>query len=148
MTNTKTCYLDSNALVYLKDISAEQHGECVSVITNLITEGYNLYISPLGIDEFLYVVYFTLRKNKSKAVIKELKNALSSILSLPMLTIINPPLEKSSQVKAIEYMERFSLRPRDAYHLLIMKQHKINNFLTFDSDFDKVFNSGSVKRIK
>ena len=148
MVNTKTCYLDANALVYLKDVAAEQHNECVSIITRLITEGYNLYVSPLGIDEFLYVVYFTLRKNKSKTVINELKNSLSSILSLPMLTIINPPLQKSSQIEAVEYIERFSLRPRDAYHLLTMKHHKIKHFLTFDRDFDKVFDSGSIKKIK
>ena len=144
----KACYLDANVLVYLKDISSEQYNECVSIIKKLIIEGHRLNISPLGIDEFLYVVYSSLRKLGAKDPINELKNSLESVLNLPTLTIINPPFDKASQIKVIEYIRKFSLRPRDAYHLLIMESHKINYFLTFDSDFDKVFKAKAVKSVR
>lgn len=143
----KACYLDANVLVYLKDSSSEQHNECVSLIKKLIIEKYNFYVSPLGIDEFLYVVYSSLRKLDAKDPISELKKSLESVLNLPTLTIINPPLDKASQIKVIEYIRKFSLKPRDAYHLLTMKGHKIKYLFTFDRDFDKVFNAKIVKSI-
>ncbi|MBI5356067.1 hypothetical protein HZB78_00445 [Candidatus Collierbacteria bacterium] len=43
-------------------------------------------------------------------------------------------------------MEKFKLKPRDAYHLLAMQSNKIKHFATFGSDFDLVFSVGAVKR--
>jgi len=148
MNNTKVCYLDANVLVYLKDVTSKQHSKCVSLIKKLIIEKYNFCVSPLGIDEFLYVVYSSLRRVGSKTVIDALRNSLKSILSLPILTVVNPPIDKASQVKVISYMEKFLLKPRDAYHLLIMKSHKIKYFFTFDSDFNKVFEAKVVKGVR
>lgn len=148
MNNTKVCYLDANVLAYLKDASSEQHSECVSIIKKLIIEGYTLNTSPLGIDEFLYVVYTSLRKLSLEEPINELKKSLESVLSLPTLTIINPPLDKASQIKVIGYIKKFSLRPRDAYHLITMKSHKIKYLFTFDKDFDKVFKAKVVRSVR
>lgn len=41
-------------------------------------------------------------------------------------------------------MEKFVLKPRDAYHLLTMKENRIRFFATFDKDFELVFRKGVV----
>lgn len=147
MNNTNTCYLDSNILVYLKEVSATQHKQSIVMLEKLVSNEYVLCVSPLCLDEFLYTAFVYLKKAGVKDVAKELKQYLGAILKIPNLTIINPPIEKSSQYKVIAYMGKFSLRPRDAYHLLAIKANKIKYLATFDKDFDKVFEARILKRL-
>lgn len=148
MNSTKTCYLDANVLVYFKTVSALQHERAVNLLESLIREKFTLYISPLCLDEFLYAARIYVAKLKPKDVRRELRKYLTSILELPHTTIINPPYERKLQLKVIDFMVRFSLGPRDAYHLFIMKTHKIRYFATFDDDFDEVFKREVLKRIE
>ena len=36
-------------------------------------------------------------------------------------------------------MERYNLRPRDAFHFVTAIENKIQYFATFDNDFEEVF---------
>ncbi|MEK7517593.1 MAG: type II toxin-antitoxin system VapC family toxin [Patescibacteria group bacterium] len=150
MNNTKTCYLDANILVFFKESSSDQHDQAVSIIERLVADNFKLFVSPLALDEFLYAALRYLRKKNThdQDIKKELKDLLSSILEIPNLEIINPPTAKNLQIKVVDLITDFSLRPRDAYHLLIMKTHKIKYFLTFDSDFYKVFKANVVKSVR
>jgi len=53
--------------------------------------------------------------------------------------LVNSPTGLKDQIKVVEYMEKYNLCPRDAYHLLTMIYNKIDSFATFDTDFNKVF---------
>jgi predicted nucleic acid-binding protein len=99
-----------------------------------------MYISPLCVDEFLHEFGKALRsKIPANDFFISLEKALSSILSLPYLSVVNPPVDRASHKKIVSIMKTFALRPRDAYHLLTMQAHGIDGFATFDTDFEKVF---------
>lgn len=141
------CYLDSNILIYIKNTDADQHNDVIAKIELLRTRGIQLFVSPLVIDEFIHSLGFLLQKrNGKRGLYAVLKKALKEILSLPSLSIVNPPADIKSQVKVVEYMEKFGLAPRDAYHLLIMVENKIDGFATYDNNFHKVFSAKIISK--
>jgi len=148
MNNTKACYLDANILIFYKESSSDQHDQAVAIIEKLVADNFTLFVSPLALDEFLYTALHYLRKKRTKDVRSELKDLLLSILKLPNLEIVNPPIDKNKQLKVVDLIADFSLGPRDAYHLLVMKSHRIKYFFTFDSDFNKVFEARAVKNVR
>lgn len=148
MNSTKKCYLDANVLIYFKDISSLYHSESVALIEKLVKEKFEILISPLCLDEFLHAVSLYLKNIKSKNYEEDLKDHLNSILSIPNLSLVNPSKNKDLQIKVVDFMVHFSIRPRDAYHLFIMKENKIKFMATFDSDFKIVFQKGLVKQFK
>ena len=75
-----------------------------------------------------------------------MKSVLVKILEIPSLEICSPPTDKPSQLKIVQFMDSFQLRPRDAYHLLIMQANEIEEFATFDSDFRRVFSAKALKK--
>lgn len=146
----KKCYIDSNLLVYYKDQNSPFHRQAKNILKKLSPINYELYISSLVIDEFLHSFRKILIKEKlSKVIIyTELDNLLRSILTLQHLYIINPPSDKNTNKRVIEIMSKFNLLPRDAYHLLIMQEHEIKNFATFDKDFQIVFRKKVLRLIQ
>ena len=51
------------------------------------------------------------------------------------------PVGILDQLKVINYMQKYHLKPRDAYHLLTIMENNIDGFATFDNDFNKVFSA-------
>lgn len=141
------CYLDSNLLVYYKDEDSSRHKEVIEKLELLIEEGFELSISPLVLDEFIHTVRVILRKKNIKNIFEELRQIVKEILQLPNLKIINPSVEIADQLKVIQLMEKYSLSPRDAYHILTIQYNQIDSFATFDSDFRKVFLAGLIKKV-
>lgn len=140
----KRCYLDSNFLVYLKDSTSLKHEEAANKISSLVAANYDLFISPLVLDEFLYVFKYALLKSRSTKLYQELTKAVKEILEIPQLFVVNPPSTSDSQLTIVKYMEKYKLSPRDAYHLLVMKNNMIDILATFDQDFKRVFTAGLV----
>jgi len=52
--------------------------------------------------------------------------------------------EKTVQ-KAIEFMSKYNLRPNDALIIATCKLNKIDNFVTLDSDFEKVCSGENIQ---
>lgn len=146
LLSMKSCYLDANVLVYFKDESSPHHEEAVSMIEQMVAERYTLYISPLVLDEFLYVATYYLKQTKLPDWTGKLRKYLAAILAIPNVHLVSPSDDKKKQMMVVDYMEKCSLRPRDAYHLFIMKHWKIQYFATFDTDFDSLFSEGVIKR--
>ena len=144
-----SCYLDSNLLVYFKDETSPNHQQAKNLINKLVLNNYSIYISSLVIDELLYVLSFLLKENNKDVNLKEeLGSVLKDILDIPGLDIINPPNTKKAQIKVINLIFKYSLQPRDAYHLLTMIENKISYLSTFDTDFDRVFAEKKAKKFK
>lgn len=148
MNNTKACYLDANILVFYKDVSSDQHDQAVGIIEKLVADNFRLFISSLALDEFLFAALYYLRKKKVKDIKSDLKDLLSSILEIPNLEIVNPPIDKNQQLKVVDLITNFTLAPRDAYHLLVVLENKIQYLAIFDNDFDKVFKAKVVKSVR
>jgi len=143
INNIKKCYLDTNILIGFKHEDSIFYKRSKKLLKNLISESFTLYISPLVLDEFLFQIKLILQRQQIYKLINEY---LREILNIPKLKIINPPLSKQKQHQVLNYMEKYSLRPRDAYHLLIIKENKISHFATFDKDFKKVFKAKVIKK--
>lgn len=142
---TNSCYLDSNILIYFQDSKSPFYRETREMVSKLVKEEVSLVISPLVIDEYIYNSSVSSDKVKKESL-KMVKQSLSEILKLPQIVLANPPLKIKKQFKVLKLMEKYSLKPRDAYHLLIILENKIKSLATFDSDFENVFAKGIVKK--
>ncbi|MBI5465633.1 type II toxin-antitoxin system VapC family toxin [Candidatus Gottesmanbacteria bacterium] len=141
------CYLDSNFLLYWKNEDAKQHQECVEILGKLVAKSVKLYISPLVIDEFIHSLkYLLLSRSSSTNYYEILRKTLKEVLLLPRLEIISSPIDVPSQFQVLDFMQKFSLGPRDAYHLLTITVNQIDSFATFDNDFKKVFNAKLITK--
>lgn len=143
-------YLDANTLVYFKNEESPHFVEARTIIERFAAEGEAIMISHLAIDEFLWalLVLFKERRVSKGETWKMIRKALDDILNIPSLCIVAPPEERNKQQEVVGYMEQFSLRPRDAYHLFIMREHRIRRFATFDHDFDSVFKSKLLEQVR
>ena len=149
MTNSmKKCYLDSNVLTYWNNDLAPAYQQAVALIEHLQKEDCELYVSPLVLDELIHAIMLRLRLNNAKSPYLDAALGLGKTLDIPKLIIINPPTDSQSQTEILPLMENFSLRPRDAYHLLTMQANKVDGFATFDTDFKKVFAAKLLEQAK
>lgn len=141
---TKSCYVDANVLIYFHNKLSISHNQAKAIIKQLVEHEYTIYISSLIIDEYLYSS-FRLSTEARELRLKKLRRGLNKILQIPGLCLVQPPLEPGKQKMVLAFMRKFGLKPRDAYHLLVMKHNKINTFATFDSDFNEVFKKKMLK---
>lgn len=143
----KNCYVDANLLVYFKDLESPAHAGARLILKKVIDQNYQIVISSLVLDEFLYAtLHLTYPIGSDK--LTNLKLGLQTILKLSDIKLANPPMEPKKHLKVINLMDEFNLLPRDAYHLFIMLENKIKYFATFDNDFNKVFQKGSIKKFE
>ncbi len=143
----KNCYLDTNILIFLQDKTSKFHQKTQLLFNKLIEEEYQIYISSLILDEYLYNLYRLLAGERADKL-KILNSSLKKIFKIPHIGLINPTLEAKNHLKIINLMKQYNLKPRDAYHLFIMKENKIKYLATFDHDFDQVFEKGSIKKFE
>lgn len=54
--HTRRCYLDANILIYAKDEKSILFKESSLILQRLFEKNYQICISPLVIDEFLYTM--------------------------------------------------------------------------------------------
>lgn len=145
-TRSKSCYLDANILVYFSNAESPQFKKATNILLELRSRKFHLYTSSLALDEFIHTISNIHYINfKSKIETDKLIEILKKITSLPTLKIINAPEDITSQLKIPTIMNKFKLSPRDAYHILTIRHHKIKYFATFDSDFNLVFKNTSLK---
>ncbi len=147
MKKPQKCYLDSNILIYYTNKDSAFHQNVKSCLEKLVAEDVDIFISSLAIDEFLYALIQMHKVIKKKLAADDLKKILENILQIPNLKITNPSVNKEINLRVIEFMKKYDLKPRDAYHYIIMDEQNIEYFFTYDEDFKKVFNDGALKAI-
>ena len=135
------CYLDANILIYFKNEESPFFPQAKKIITTLVEKDFSLFVSPLTLDEFLHglKLQLALKKVNPGVTFTLLSRSMKEIMELPSLTIINPPVSPQEQLQVVSFMQKFGLKPRDAYHLLTIQTHAITYFATLDNDFLKIF---------
>ena len=129
-------YLDANFFIFAL-LDQTKKGEKAREIQKEIIEGKNFAItSPLAMDEVIWVL---LKNNKQHLI----RKTIEDIYSTPNLNVreVSPLIP----LTALEFMEKYKLKPRDAFHAAIMENFRIREIVSDDSDFDKV---KEIKRIK
>jgi predicted nucleic acid-binding protein len=129
-------YLDANFFIFAV-LDTSEKGSNASKIQKDIIEG-NLFAltSSLALDE----VMWSFIKNKKFEI---LRPTIEEIYSMKNLTIED--MNSAIPLLALDFMEKYNLKPRDAFHVAIMKSFGINEIVSDDPDFDKV---EWIKRIK
>ncbi|MBI3032724.1 type II toxin-antitoxin system VapC family toxin [Candidatus Woesearchaeota archaeon] len=129
-------YLDANFFIFaLFDIMKK--GQNARSLQKEIIDGKKTAVtSVLALEEVMWVII----KNKKKALIRQV---IQDIYAMPNLSIkeVSPIVP----VKALDFMEKYNLKPRDSFHLAVMELLNVTLIVSDDVDFDKV---KSIKRIK
>ena len=130
-------YLDANVFV-LANFNEIGKGQTARKIIEEIGEGKRplAITSTLTMDEVMWVVI----KNKKTT---ELRATIEDIYAMPNLSI--KEVTSAIPLLALDIIEEYGLKPRDAFHAAIMKSFGITEIVSDDSDFDRV---KWIKRIK
>ena len=83
---------------------------------------------------------WVLIRNKKKELLRE---TIEDIYAFRNLAVLDVP--GTTALNALDHIEKDGLRPRDAFHVAIMRSHKISEIVSDDQDFDHV---KGIKRIK
>ncbi len=120
-------YLDSNIFIYAF-IDNTEHGDLARKFMEKLVGGQvKGYVSPLVLDEVVWVI----QKLKGKELASRVGK---TILSMPLIWL---DVTYESAKHSLEFYE-IGLGPRDALHLGIMKDYDIMEILSEDDDFDGI----------
>jgi uncharacterized protein len=128
-------YLDANFFI-LCNFDTGSRGESARKIQREIVEKERAFTSSLALDEVMWVLI----KNGKKSVIRE---TIEDIFATQNLSVLE--VSGSVALDALDGIEDYDLKPRDAFHVAIMKSNKISEIVSDDKDFDRV---KGIKRIR
>ncbi len=122
-------YLDANIFVYA-DLAVDKLGaDARQVIAMLLDRKFKAGTCCLTVDEVIWSIW--LHTDKTRAV-----RVARAMMSLPGLEIFE--LSRDHMRAAVENVETYGLKPRDAIHLASMSAGDIGMIVSEDADFDKV----------
>lgn len=127
-------YLDANFFIFA-NVAMDRHGQKARMILKEMKEGKQGVTSVLTLGEVLWV----LRRNGRTADMRAVLEWIYNISNLHIREV--SPL---TPMRALAFIEKYNLKPRDAFHVAIMEELGINHIVTDNKDFDKI---KGVKRI-
>src|SRR3989338_9490914 len=122
-------YLDANFFIFAV-LDTTKKGESARNLQRTIANGEEkACTSVLTIDEVMWVLLRNGKKEFLRKIIKE-------IYALPNVEIHG--MSSLTPLRGLEFMEKYSLKPRDALHVATMIELGIQKIVSDDGDFDKV----------
>lgn len=147
-----TIYWDASFIINFSHADNPFYGECTEFLARLESSDTQCFVSALALDEVWFVLLqlfvsrdYAPRKfwkvyEQEPAVIlaylDQIEKITAEIYAVPQLRVLG--VTPRSPLLALENMRQFSLLPRDAMHLAIMRQHQIPAIATLDADFQSV----------
>lgn len=128
-------YLDANFFIFA-NFASDRRGQKARAILKNVTNGKLAITSSLALDEVMWVLIKNRQDSELRAIIEE-------IYSIKNLEVKEVPA--IIPLRALEFIEVYKLKPRDAFHIAIMEHFGVKEIVSDDSDFDKV---KEIKRIK
>lgn len=137
--NQEEIYLDANFLVYWAQPKTPEIKKRVRFLLAQILKK-KIVTSPLTVDEAWWGIKDTYNKIYNTQlgcaddlILPKIKKFTEIILERTnILQFINPVVGIN---KALDNVEQFRLKPRDAFHLAVMKDNDIDIIVTDDKDF-------------
>jgi len=122
-------YLDANFFIFAL-LDNTERGTAARRIQKTIVEGKERAItSSLAIDEIMWVL---LRNRKQNL----LRVAVEGIYLMPNLDVVS--VSSTAPLMALDFLEKYNLKPRDALHIAVMRENKVERIVSDDKDFDKI----------
>ena len=128
-------YLDANIFVYAAINNGPSGEKCRKILLEISQNKSAGYTSILTWDEVVHSIW------KKEGKIKALEQG-KIFLKLPNIVFLNAT--PSIIFKSQELMENYGLKPRDAIHAATALNSGIKEFVSDDSDFNKV---KEIKRV-
>ncbi|MBS7637988.1 type II toxin-antitoxin system VapC family toxin [Candidatus Bathyarchaeota archaeon] len=104
-------YLDANFFIFALLDRTDKGVEARNIL-QMIVKGERALTSPLALDEVMWVLI----KGGKKHL---LRMAIEGIYSTPNLDVVE--VISTAPILALDLIERYDLRPRDALHIAIMR---------------------------
>ena len=137
--NRKVIYLDANFLVYWWVCKKPELKKRAQILfAQLRANQFILALSPLTFDESWNAIRKELNVKLScydPRVFEQIQNLTSFILSTSFFQMVQFKNLHSGIKEALNNIKQFQLRPRDAFHLAIMKDNNIHKMVTNDPKF-------------
>ena len=119
-------YIDADPWIFAA-VNNEEIGDQARESLQIIVENKIGITSSLTINEVMWVLI----KLGHKEIIKEVVESIYESLKVV-------PMSENAPLTALDLIESINLKPRDALHVAIAKEHNIDEILSDDSDFDVV----------
>ena len=129
-------YLDANFFIFALLDQTKKGDRARELQSDIITGKKQAITSVLAIDEVMWVL---IKNNKSHL----LRKAIEDIYNMANVEIkgVDPLIP----LNALNFIDEFSLKPRDAFHVSIMELLRIKIIVSDDTDFDRI---KEIKRIR
>ena len=124
-------YLDANFFIFAILDTTEKGEKARRILREIVSGKRQAMTSVLALDEVLWV----LQRNKKKDIQRKV---IEDIYAIPHLEV--KAVSALIPLRALEYIEKYNLKPRDAFHSACMEEFQINIIVSDDADFDKMKN--------
>ena len=147
----KSVFLDANIFHFYLRGPGDPQKACMRLLERIERKEVDGYTSTLVLDELIYKILLKKIEEKQKknplTVLRktpgeigvaspEIRKAVDIVLGIEGLMVL--PVERHHAEEAIEFMRRYSLLPRDAIHLSVMRAMDFRDLGSADGDFDRV----------
>ena len=122
-------YLDANFFIFALLDRTEKGMKATEIHGSIAAGREKALTSALAIDELMWVL---IRAGKKHLV----RTAVGGVYATPNLDVLG--VSATIPLTALDTIEKYDLKPRDAFHAAIMEENKLNQIVTDDSDFDRV----------
>lgn len=141
-------YLDANFLIAYLTSPHSDYANAQKLMASLIVNKNKLVFSALTIDETMLGIKNTLqqqekeenlKKGKSyKDYIEDIREAVTLIISDSNFRVTQFDDPILGCTRAVDNVDNYLLKPRDAFHLSYMQDQSIKHIATNDGKFDSV----------
>ena len=146
-----TVFLDTNILHFYLRGPEDLRKDCTLFLERIDEKGITGFTSSLVLDELMYKILLKkieekYRRNPLDVIQKsfeeigvqsiEVRKALNIILGIEGLNILS--VTRAHIEESVDFMQKYSVLPRDAIHLSVMKSIECTDLASADSDFDRV----------
>jgi predicted nucleic acid-binding protein len=147
----RSIFLDANIFHFYLRGPEEVRRPCISLLEGIDKGENNGFTSSLALDEVMYKILLkTIEEKHGKnpldviqksfevigAQSADVRKALNIILGIKSINVLS--VERSHLETAVDYMEKYSVLPRDALHLSVMRSIECTDIASADTDFDRV----------
>jgi len=150
-----TVYVDTNLIINARNRASTTYKQAASLFGYLISQGTNLFISSLVIDEIWWSTLRILYRNftgtdlnhyylkRHPAIIGRysplIKKTTTKVLRLPNVQMVGyDPNNVGFINNTLDIFTSEQLAPRDSFHLGLTMACNIQGFATGDGDFDNL----------
>jgi predicted nucleic acid-binding protein len=147
----RSVFVDANVFHFYLRGPENARKVCTSFFEDVERQEIRGFTSSLVLDEVMFKILLKAIEDKHRknpleiiqkssdqigAQSKQVRRALDIILGMEGLEVL--PVEKQHIETSVDYMETYSILPRDAVHLSVMKSIQCSDVASADSDFDRV----------